>query len=274
MGATMNGDASHAPTLRAVAGGMRALESNDFQEAETSFKAAAVLAAAGRCPGPLALEKCRAYFLASKLLGACQNIAAGMVAGQEQGQFVGGQPQRRHDAAAIEIACLSRHLASLPLDAKHLAVVLRFAAVWNLRVGRTHAAARMLATLAGGGGGGGGGASSSPRTAGAARDALRRCAAAAAAGIGGGGGGGGGGGFNMNGNGMDVADDDERPGAVCAKTLRSLPPLLRRRMCAVCAAAHSPEAAAHVGAACAVCDAPFHDGAGVAAAAAPSSPLW
>mmetsp|Transcript_24352 Transcript_24352/g.60549 ORF Transcript_24352/g.60549 Transcript_24352/m.60549 type:complete len:274 (-) Transcript_24352:164-985(-) len=169
-------------------------------------------------------------------------------------------PDRR--ATAAEIARLSRHLASLPLDAKHRAVILRFAAVWNLRAGRTRAAAGMLATLSSAGGAHAVGATS----------ALRRCAAAAAGMRGGDGDGGRDAGGGSGKNESDDASVDLR-GAMCAATLASLPPRplypsaavdfqRRVRICAVCLAAHAAEAA-QPGAPCAVCDTPF------AAAAAP-----
>lgn len=66
--------------MAAIAAGMRALESNDFAAAEASFKASVALAVAGQCPGPRALEKCRSYFLAAKVLRECRRVSAAAAA--------------------------------------------------------------------------------------------------------------------------------------------------------------------------------------------------
>ena len=185
-------------------------------------------------------------------------------------------------SAARELARLARHIAALPLDAKHRACACRFAAAWHFRLGAVALGGEYLAAAAAA-------AASAARLEGeetregasarAALAPLARCARAVSRGAKPGG---------PFASGADAAaaaaalrsallhpDANETAGWVCAATLRSL--TARRSPltdstddahrtdtegsgaveCARCRAAHCEAFAGGDGAACAVCDQPF-----------------
>ena len=183
-------------------------------------------------------------------------------------------------SAARELARLARHIAALPLDAKHRACACRFAAAWHFRLGAVALGGEYLAAAAAA-------AASAARLEGegtregasarAALAPLARCAIAVSLGAKPGG---------PFASGADAAaaaalrsaaaanaNENETPGWVCAATLRSLtarrPPTSTDDAhrtdaevsgaveCARCRAAHCEAFAGGDGAACAVCDQPF-----------------
>ena len=183
-------------------------------------------------------------------------------------------------SAARELARLARHIAALPLDAKHRACACRFAAAWHFRLGAVALGGEYLAAAAAA-------AASAARLEGegtregasarAALAPLARCAIAVSLGAKPGG---------PFASGADAAaaaaalrsallhpDANETAGWVCAATLRSLTAPAGPDStddahrtdtegscaveCARCRAAHCEAFAGGDGAACAVCDQPF-----------------
>jgi hypothetical protein len=253
---------SHEETLRWALRGMDALDKNDYETCESAFKAATKLAVAGRAPSVRAAVKCRSYAVAARALRFARAVSSTIVKeGNTQQKLVG-----RNLAAAIELARLARHVAALPLDAKHRACLCRFAAAWHFKLGDVESGSRYLAAAATA-------AASAARFEGedgerarVAIASLARCARAMERGA-------------KPGGPFAFADDTrsasevsgdawEVPGWVCAATLRSLrrntdvesnPEMkgLAAVECARCRTAHCEAFALGDGAACAVCDQPF-----------------
>jgi hypothetical protein len=156
---------THDATLRLALLGIAALEANDFDTSELHFKAATKLAVTGNTPCLQAAVKCRAYCVASRALRLCKAVAATVEEGGELGEGVDGVnargvtrqgeskkqkwrcPSQNNLDAALEIARLSRHLVSLPLDFKHRVCVCRFAVVWHQRAGLIKRAGEFLSVV-------------------------------------------------------------------------------------------------------------------------------
>ena len=253
-------DPAHAPTLECISSGMAAFDSGDFASAEVSFARATRFAAEGACPGPRAVRKCRSYALASRLLRHAATLAAACARAEVTGSNPGTEttrttpgpasawsnPSANGRAAAAEISRVARHLAALPLDVRHRATILRFAAVWNIRAGHVAWASGALAAAAKSEDARRGeDASAATKTGRRKRppsaEVTRRCAAAAAAGL------------TPFGPARYAAATpaEERPGRVCAATLRTAPTNAPTKTCRACRATHLDDAL--VGEACAAC---------------------
>ena len=279
---------THPETLRWSLRGIEALERSDYETCESAFKAATKRAVSGAAPSVKAAAKCRSYAVAARALRFARAVSqtietdasAGDDASKEDASVA--KPKRfdlsrgRNLAAARELARLARHVAALPLDAKHRACACRFAAAWHFRLG-AHAlggeylAAAATATAVAAQFEGEEGARAR-----AALAPLARCAHAVARGA------------KPGGPFREVVtkfpfapDASEVAGWVCAATLRSLAasPDSRRANadasddaarravtegsfsaaaeCARCRAAHCEAFARGENATCAVCDAPF-----------------
>jgi hypothetical protein len=241
---------------------MAALDTCDYETCESAFKAATKLAVAGRAPSVRAAVKCRSYAVAARALRFARAVSSTIVKeGNTQKKLVG-----RNLAAAIELARLARHVAALPLDAKHRACLCRFAAAWHFKLGDVESGSRYLAAAATA-------AAFAARFEGEDGDrarvaiaSLARCARAMERGAKPGGP------FAFADETQSAsevsADASEVPGWVCAATLRSLrrntdvesnPEMkgLAAVECARCRTAHCEAFALGDGAACAVCDQPF-----------------
>ena len=241
-------DPAHAPTLEFISSGMAAFDSGDFASAEVSFARATRFAAEGACPGPRAVRKCRSYALASRLLRHAATLAAACARAEVTGSNPGTEttrppgpsdawsnPSANGRAAAAEMSRVARHLAALPLDVRHRATILRFAAVWNIRAGHVAWASGALAAAADAS------AAKGRRKRPPSAEVTRRCAAAAAAGS------------TPFGPARYAAATpaEERPGRVCAATLRTAPTNAPTKTCRACRATHLDDAL--VGEACAAC---------------------
>ena len=285
---------THPETLQWALRGIAALESCDYETCELAFKAATKLAVAGRAPSVRAAVKCRSYAIAARAARFARAVASTIENGSPTERAFGDDAKENrarttrrafvlskgnNASAARELARLARHIAALPLDAKHRACACRFAAAWHFRLGavalggeylgrrrrrRERRAAR--------------GRGNATRRSRAPRRAAARCARA----------------IPRRETGRSVAsgadtvpapagspsayaaDANETAGWVCAATLRSLSASARpesaadderiRRTdaegsgaveCARCRAAHCEAFAGGDGAACAVCDQPF-----------------
>ena len=252
---------SHEETLRWALRGMDALDTCDYETCESAFKAATKLAVAGRAPSVRAAVKCRSYAVAARALRFARAVSSTIVKEGNVPKLVG-----QNLAAAIELARLARHVAALPLDARHRACACRFAAAWHFKLGAFESGSRYLAAAATA-------AASAARFEGedgerarVAIASLARCARAMERGA-------------KPGGPFAFADETqsssevsadawEVPGWVCAATLRSLrrntdaesnPEMkgLAAVECARCRTAHCEAFALGDGAACAVCDQPF-----------------
>ena len=288
---------THPETLQWALRGIAALESCDYETCELAFKAATKLAVAGRAPSVRAAVKCRSYAIAARAARFARAVAS-TIENESPTERAFGDDAKENRArttrrafvlskgnnasAARELARLARHIAALPLDAKHRACACRFAAAWHFRLGAVALGGEYLAAAAAA-------AASAARLEGeetrqgasarAALAPLARCARAISRGAKPGG---------PFASGADTvpapagspsayaADANETAGWVCAATLRSLSASARpesaadderiRRTdaegsgaveCARCRAAHCEAFAGGDGAACAVCDQPF-----------------
>ena len=288
---------THPETLQWALRGIAALESCDYETCELAFKAATKLAVAGRAPSVRAAVKCRSYAIAARAARFARAVASTIENGSPTERAFGDDAKENrarttrrafvlskgnNASAARELARLARHIAALPLDAKHRACACRFAAAWHFRLGAVALGGEYLAAAAAA-------AASAARLEGeetrqgasarAALAPLARCARAISRGAKPGG---------PFASGADTvpapagspsayaADANETAGWVCAATLRSLSASARpesaadderiRRTdaegsgaveCARCRAAHCEAFAGGDGAACAVCDQPF-----------------
>ena len=285
---------THVETLRWASRGIDALEKSDYETCELAFKAATKLAVAGHAPSVHAAAKCRAYAVAARALRLARAVSLTVETdardasvardadlrdasvtrdARERSRFV--PSKGRNLSAARELARLARHLAALPLDAKHRACACRFAAVWHFRLGARALGGEYLAAAAAATAYAAQFEGEEGARARAALAPLARCARAAARGAKPGGP------FLVG----DVASDEgearafsadpaEVAGWVCAATLRSLSARDSRAdrsddaglaateggaavECARCRAAHCEAFARGDNATCAVCDAPF-----------------
>ena len=288
---------THPETLQWALRGIAALESCDYETCELAFKAATKLAVAGRAPSVRAAVKCRSYAVAARAARFARAVASTIEneSPNESRAFGGDDTKENHArtththrvfvlskgnnvSAARELARLARHIAALPLDAKHRACACRFAAAWHFRLGAVALGGEYLAAAAAA-------AASAARLEGketregasarAALAPLARCARAVSRGAKPGG---------PFASGADAAaaaafrsayaaDANETAGWVCAATLRSLTAREKSDStddahrtdtegsgaveCARCRAAHCEAFAGGDGAACAVCDQPF-----------------
>ena len=284
---------THPETLQWALRGIAALESCDYETCELAFKAATKLAVAGRAPSIRAAVKCRSYAVAARAARFARAVSSTIETESPTRRAFGDDTKENtpgvfvlskgnNVSAARELARLARHIAALPLDAKHRACACRFAAAWHFRLGAVALGGEYLAAAAAA-------AASAARLEGeetregasarAALAPLARCSRAVSRGAKPGG---------PFASGADAAtaaaalrsallhpDANETAGWVCAATLRSL--TARRSPltdstddahrtdtegsgaveCARCRAAHCEAFAGGDGAACAVCDQPF-----------------
>ena len=288
---------THPETLQWALRGIAALESCDYETCELAFKAATKLAVAGRAPSVRAAVKCRSYAIAARAARFARAVASTIENGSPTERAFGDDAKENrartthvfvlskgnNASAARELARLARHIAALPLDAKHRACACRFAAAWHFRLGAVALGGEYLAAAAAA-------AASAARLEGeetrpgasarAALAPLARCARAISRGAKPGGPFASGADAAPDANGAlrsaYAADANETAGWVCAATLRSLSARVQRPEsadderirrtdaegsgaveCARCRAAHCEAFVGGDGAACAVCDQPF-----------------
>ena len=154
---------THPETLQWALRGIAALESCDYETCELAFKAATKLAVAGRAPSVRAAVKCRSYAIAARAARFARAVASTIENGSPTERAFGDDAKENrarttrrafvlskgnNASAARELARLARHIAALPLDAKHRACACRFAAAWHFRLGAVALGGEYLAAAA------------------------------------------------------------------------------------------------------------------------------